>query len=80
MATLVNNTGTNANALAVNYDFSVVSPVTEEILGHRVYCSLTGVAGSWVNIPALDSAPAGRVAMTVALSSSWNSGAALYLL
>ena len=80
MATLVNDTGTNANLLNLNYDFTVATSVTEEIGGHRVYYSLTGAANSWQNVPALNSHPPGRVSTSVGLSSPWNAGAKLYLL
>ncbi len=80
MATLVNNTGTNANAIDINYNFTRATTVTEEIRGHRVYYSFSGAAGTWQNIPALNSRPVGRVSATVALSSPWNAGAGIYLL
>jgi hypothetical protein len=80
MATLVNNTGTNANLILLNYDFTIATSVTEEIPGHRIFYSVTGAANSWQNISALNSASAGRLSASVALSSTWNSGAPLYLL
>jgi hypothetical protein len=80
MATLVNNTGTNANRINVSYDFTMATSVAEEILGHRVYYSFTGAAGDWVNIPALDSPAAGHVSASVTLTSPWNTGTTLYLL
>ena len=60
MATLVNSTGTNANAIDLKYDFTNATTVAEEIRGHRVYYSLSGAAGTWENIPALNSPPAGK--------------------
>jgi hypothetical protein len=46
-ATLVNNTGSNANALDISYDFTNTTTVAEQVRGYRVYCSLSGAAGSW---------------------------------
>ena len=60
MATLVNNTGTNANVIDIGYDFTNATTVAEEILGHRVYYSLTG-RRNWQNIPALNSPPSSKV-------------------
>lgn len=80
IATLVNDTGTNADVLNLNYDFTVATSVTEEISGHRVYYSLTGAANSWQNVPALNSHSPGRVSTSVVLSSAWSAGAKLYLL
>jgi hypothetical protein len=80
MATLVNDTGTNADVINLNYDFTVASNVSEEVPGHRVYYSLTGAANTWQNIAALSSPPAGRVSAKVVLSPTWDAGAKLYLL
>ena len=75
MVTLVNGLGGNASSLVVSYDFTKVTPATEEVEGHRVYYSLTGAAGSWVLIPSLTSASPGRVAATISLV--WPAAAAL---
>jgi hypothetical protein len=82
MATFVNNTGTNCNALIINYDFETnrAPLVTEEVLGHLVYYSLTGAAGNWIQIPALCSATPGLQRAMVNLASNWNEGSTLYLL
>ena len=80
MAMLVNNTGSDTNAVTINYDFTAVQPTTEQIAGQQVYYSLTGTASNWVNIPALSSPAAGRVTAPVGLSSTWSNGATLFLL
>ena len=56
---------------------------TEEVPGHSVYVSSTGLAGSWVRITALNSptaADAGAKSATVTLPSTWAVGGLAYLL
>ena len=50
MCTLVNDLGGNASGVTISYNFTTTIPVTEEILGHRVYYSLTGAAGTWTQV------------------------------
>lgn len=85
-ATLQNNTGSNQSSIQVSYNLGALvaagSTITEQIPGYRVYYSFTGAAGTWVQIPALNSAtPAsqGPVSATLALGS-WPNGSTLYLL
>ena len=82
MATLVNNSGTNANALHVNYNYVTnrANLVAEEVRGQRVYYSQTGAANSWTLIPALTQTAAGTLSAEVVLGSVWNNGSTLYLL
>ena len=50
MVTLTNGTGINLASLAVRYDLGIQNGdvlTSEEIVGHRVYWSLTGNANSW---------------------------------
>ena len=78
MCTLINNIGGNASGVTILYDFKTALPVVEEVLGHRAFYSLTGAAGSWVNIPAFSSASDGRLTATITLN--WPNGGTLYLL
>ena len=80
MAELQNNTGTNCNTLAVSYDLGLSDPgsVVEELLGQRLYYSLTGAANSWQPIGSYSNV--GRVSFSVALADTWTNGASLYLL
>ena len=78
MCTLVNNIGGKASGVTISYNFTTSTPVVEEVLGTRVYYSLTGAAGTWINIPGLSSQPDGRLSATVNLD--WQSGGTLYVL
>ena len=78
MATLQNNTGSEAGSVTISYDFAKTVVVAEEVEGHRVFYSQSGAANSWILIPALSSAAAGRV--TATLTFAWPSGGTLYLL
>ena len=63
-------------------DLAAITP-TEEIPGHSVYVSSTGLLGSWVRIPALNTALAadsGPKSATVTPPSAWTVGTDLYLL
>src|ERR1043166_5302314 len=78
MCTLVNNIGGDASAVTLSYDFAQVSPLTEEIDGHRVYYSVSGLLGSWTPIPSLCSAAPGHLSATVNLA--WPASGNLYIL
>jgi hypothetical protein len=82
MARFVNNTGTNALGVHINYDYTtnLASAVTEEVLGHLIYYSLSGAANSWSNITAFSQAPQGALSADLTLSEVWSNGATLYLL
>jgi len=88
LATLQNDSGGPISSITVSYDLgqnnAMVAGIvpTEEIPAHRVYYSLSGAAGSWTEIPALDSpasAFTGSRNATLALGS-WAAGTPLYLL
>lgn len=88
LATLQNDSGAPISQITVSYDLgqdnATVAGIvpTEEIPGHRVYFSLTGAAGSWTEVPGLDtpnSAFTGSHNATIAVGS-WAAGAPLYLL
>jgi hypothetical protein len=57
LATLQNNTGNAATALTLEYDYGILNAAgtttAEELPGHQVYYSLTGLPDSWTLIPAL---------------------------
>jgi hypothetical protein len=76
MATLTNNTRSNVATVNVSYTLTVANAVAEEVPGQRVYYSLSGLAGTWVNIAA--PAVSGRVAASI--STTWLQGTPLYVL
>jgi len=87
MATLVNNSGSSQNAVILDYDLTVVAPVTEEIKGHLVYYSLTGQPTTWVQIASISNQANDNTAgtyhknATLDLSATpWAVGATLHLL
>ena len=82
LLTLLNNTGTNATGIRVSYDYVTnrTASVAEEVRGHRVYYSLTGVANSWSNITALSQTAQGTLSVDLTLSGTWAIGGNLYLL
>src|SRR2546421_3699537 len=77
MVTLVNNLGSDAASVTISYNFAKQVIVSEEIEGHRAFYSLTGAAGSWINIPEFSSAAPGR--LTVTLNVSWPNASKLYV-
>ena len=76
MATLVNNTGSNVDAISISYTFTIATTNTEEVAGQRVYYSFTGAVGSWLNI----AAPTSTGPVSVTISSTWLDGSPLYVL
>jgi len=82
MATLRNNSGTNMSAVEISYDFRVAASnnVTEQLLGHRVYYSLTGAAGSWQNIASLSGTATNGPRIATLSLGNWTNGASLYVL
>jgi len=82
MATLQNDSGSSASTITITYDYTRNGTAqAEEVMGHRVYYSLTGLANSWTVIPALSGISTNQTLTTpVTLSSAWVSGAKLYLL
>src|SRR2546422_10671342 len=56
MAEFINDTGTNATEIALSYSFTIAAGGTVEDTdkGNRVYYSLSGLPGSWINLPALN--------------------------
>lgn len=83
MGKFVNNTLTNATQITISYALTLIGGgVAEESgRGTRVYYSLTGAAGSWVNLPTLNStANSGTFTLSTNLPLNWTNGATLYLL
>jgi hypothetical protein len=82
MATLRNDTPNPATSVKIEYDLKVEAPVTEQILGHRVYVSTTGAAGSWVNVPGFnDDRTTGHKLASVSLSATpWAANGLLYVI
>ena len=87
LATLRNNSPNPITSFDLSYTLgnnnAAASTPTEEIPGHSVYVSSTGLAGSWVRITALNSATAadvGSKSAAVPLPSTWAVGDLAYLL
>jgi hypothetical protein len=87
LATMRNDTLSPISSFTLAYslgrnDAAGTTP-TEEIPGQQVYISSTGLMGSWVRIPALDTAApgdSGPKSATVALPVTWAPGGTAYLL
>jgi hypothetical protein len=82
LATFTNKTTLNATRIHINYEFTTNRATigTEEVRGHRVYYSLTGLANSWTNLAALSQAPAGVLSVDLDLNGMWMIDAPFYLL
>jgi len=79
MATLANAASLSIWAFDVQYDLAVpVTPFGEEVPGHRIYYSLSGVPNSWVMITNVS--VAGPQAFTIYFPGGWNAGNTMYLL
>ncbi|MCX6876323.1 MAG: hypothetical protein NTW21_21320 [Verrucomicrobia bacterium] len=80
MATLRNTTASSINGLTISYDYAMTDGGGEQVMGHRVYYSLTGLANSWTAIPALCSAMPGALTANVTLNSPWAAYRVMYVL
>ncbi len=82
MLTLTNNTGTNAGAIQVSYDYTTnrAALAEEEVRGMRVYYSLSGTPGTWWNIPDLSQTTEGALSTEVVLADVWTNRGPMYLL
>jgi hypothetical protein len=81
MATLMNATGADQNALRIAYTLGQSGGTpAEQVPVHQVYYSFSGELGSWVNIPGLSGGAAGARSNVVAFATPWTNGATLYLL
>jgi hypothetical protein len=81
LARLRNNTGSNVVALTVSYAYGVDPAATpaEQIVGHRVFYSLTGMPGTWRLLPSL-SGVAASGDLTAPIALNWANGGDFYLL
>ena len=86
MATLRNDTGSDASDVTVSYTLGALvaagSGILEQVPGHRAYYSLTGTTGSWVHIPEFDSASPSNAGPRSAILNLllWPSASNLFLL
>ncbi|HEY0455669.1 MAG TPA: Ig-like domain-containing protein, partial [Verrucomicrobiae bacterium] len=81
MATLRNDTESEANLLTINYDLSQWSTggISENIPGHRLYYNLSGSVSNWLPIVSVGGGTAGTLTGTVNVGS-WPTSSLLYLL
>ena len=81
MAALQNSTGEDQTVAVIAYTLaqSGTTPA-EQVPAHEVFYSLTGEAGTWVEIPALSGGAPGARSATVSLNSVWTNGATLFVL
>ncbi len=70
MATLRNMTGSAINGLTIAYDYGMSAGGGEQVPGHRVYYSMTGLVNTWTVVPALCSATPGTLTTNVDLSGT----------
>ncbi len=83
MGKFLNNTGTNATEIGVDYLSTVLAGVAEEAgRGTRVYYSLTGTTGTWVNVPTFNATAVntGSQLNSTNLAVNWFTGSNLFLL
>lgn len=58
MATFQNDTGGNLTIpFEIDYQLTIVAPTAEQVLGHLVYYSFTGLANTWVQLPTISNQP-----------------------
>jgi hypothetical protein len=77
MGKFVNNTGTNAAEIAISYQLTMAGALSLEDSGKgtHVYYSLTGLAGSWTALPALNNITnSGSYALRTNVAIVWPNG------
>jgi hypothetical protein len=81
LARFLNQSGTNATQITINYQLTTAPAGGAEETGTRGYYSLTGLPGTWTNVPAFNNntSTAGSAAVTASLALDWTNGASLYL-
>jgi Big-like domain-containing protein/calcineurin-like phosphoesterase family protein/purple acid phosphatase-like protein/immunoglobulin I-set domain protein len=83
MGKFVNDTGTNATEVRASYLFTIAAGgvVEEAGRGNRVYYSRTGLAGSWINVPAFNTTSSTEASTPVSttIAVDWPQGTILYL-
>lgn len=82
MARLTNGTGSDGTGARILFDYVTnrAATVAEQILGYRVFYSLSGAANSWSNIVELSQTAQGTVSANIVLPSPWTNGGVLYVL
>ncbi|HKQ39538.1 MAG TPA: alkaline phosphatase family protein [Verrucomicrobiae bacterium] len=81
LATLMNDTGTDGTGARIGYNFSNrVAASQEQVIGHRVYYSLSGAPNTWSVISALSQTGSGNLIANVGFTAPWTNGGKLYLL
>src|SRR6185436_14833202 len=82
MGKFLNQSGTNATQITISYLFTQAAAGATEDIGIHAYYSLTGTAGSWVNIPGLNSLAFanGSATLSTNVSVNWTNGGILFLL
>ena len=82
LARLRNDTGTARFCLQLHYTLGVTFPTIEEVPGHMVYYSFSGVPNSWILIPGIsgDGVAGAKTALLDLGFSPWGAGELLYVL
>jgi hypothetical protein len=80
-ASLKNVSGGTLGGITVSYDLGAVNTPNEQIIGHRVYWSKTGAAGSWTAAGTFGrtSPGTGRVEFDLELTAGWAANEMLYI-
>jgi hypothetical protein len=80
LTTFQNNSGVGIQGLRLSFDTTTNNYVSGELPGLRVYYSLTGATGSWVNIPEFSGKEMNATLVAdLTFASAWPSGASMYL-
>lgn len=81
MATLVNDTGSDATGARIGYTFTNrVAASQEQVPGYRVYYSLSGATNTWSVIGAFSHNLSGNLVVNVGFTAPWTNSGKLYLL
>jgi len=80
MARIYNNAGSTVTSVLLTYTLGVTVTPAEEIKGHRLYWSKTGLAGSWTAVGDSTLAAPGSTTVSTTLNSlNWANGSLLYV-
>lgn len=80
-ATLRNTSGGNISAITVSYNYIVaLAGVTDQVPGHRVFYSTTGLINSWTLIPGFSGLTASAAVNAGINLGTWADGTDIYLL
>ena len=81
MATLVNQTGSDGTGARIGYTFQNRATTSlEQLVGHRVFYSLSGAPNSWNFISQLSHTPSGTLVANPGFAAPWTNEGKLYLL